>query len=207
MAGASANDRSAPNSTNSRPYLKTVEIAARHEIEPFRQGNLDGLCGLYSAINGLRLALHPHRPLNRTGAKRLFRSGVEYLDRKQWLGDAIQNGMSKGRWHRLIRHLIKQISKNDLVAQAEMPSFAKRPSIDDVFSWIADSLAIGAPVLACFADYLDHYSVVVAIDDRKLRLFDSSGFKHVLRASCGIGTGRHQITPGALIRIAVRQAG
>ena len=206
MAGLSASKRSSPTTPKSRPHLKTVEIAVRHEIEPYRQGNLDGLCGLYSVINALRLAAHPYRPLNRTDAKRIFRSGVEYLDRKQWLGDAIQHGMSKGRWRRMIRYLVKQISNEDLAAHAETPSLPKPVSIDDVFDWIADSIEIGAPVLACFADYLDHYSVVVAIDDRKLRLFDSSGFKYVLRSSCGIGTGRHQILPGALIRIAVKKA-
>jgi hypothetical protein len=164
------------------------------------------LCGLYAAINGIKLALYPHQPLNRPAAKRLFHLGIEYLDRQKVLCDVMHDGMLKGRWHRLIRYLLKQIANDKLAAQAQKPSFPKPVSIDGVFDWIADSLAIGAPVLASFADYLDHYSVIVAIDDSRLHLFDSSGFKHVLRSSCGIGTGRHQILPGALIRIAVKHA-
>ena len=206
MAGVSRSSRSARNTPKPHPHRKTVEIAARHAIQPHRQGNFDSLCGLYAAINGIRLALYPHQPLNRPAAKRLFHSGVEYLDQKQVLCDVMHVGMLKGRWHRLIRYLLKQTANDKLAAQAQKPSFPKPVSIDGVFDWIADSLAIGAPVLASFADYLDHYSVIVAIDDSRLHLFDSSGFKHVLRSSCGIGTGRHQILPGALIRIAVKHA-
>ena len=205
MAGVSRSNRSAPTTFKTRSHRQTVEIAARHAIKPHRQGNFDSLCGLYAAINGIRLAIYPHKRLNRSAAKRLFNLGIEYLDRKQVLCAVMHDGMLKGRWHRLIRYLLKQIANDKLAAQAEKPSFATPVSIDAVFDWIADSLAIGAPVLASFADYLDHYSVIVAIDDNRIYLFDSSGFKHVLRASCGIGSGRHQILPEALIRIAVRR--
>jgi hypothetical protein len=33
-------------------------MPARFEIAPYRQGQLDGLCGLYAVINALRLATH-----------------------------------------------------------------------------------------------------------------------------------------------------
>lgn len=205
MTRVNASNRFTPSCPKSNLNQSKIEIAARQEIEPFTQGSLDGLCGIYSAINGLRLALHPHQPLSRQAARQLYHRGVDYLDQRRWLGDAIQHGMPKGRWHRLIRHLIKQVPIFDLAAQAETASFTKPVSIDEVFAWIADSLANSAPVLACFADHLDHYTVVVAIDGHKLHFFDSSGLQHVLRSSCGIGTGRHQIQPSALIRIAVKR--
>jgi hypothetical protein len=50
-------------------------------IEPLGQGELDGLCGLYSAINALRLCAASHgRPLDWDQCERLFREGVDYLD-------------------------------------------------------------------------------------------------------------------------------
>ena len=33
-------------------------MARRSGIAPYRQGQLDGLCGLYAIINGIRLATH-----------------------------------------------------------------------------------------------------------------------------------------------------
>ena len=35
-------------------------MARRLEIAPYRQGQLDGLCGLYALINAIRLATHHH---------------------------------------------------------------------------------------------------------------------------------------------------
>jgi hypothetical protein len=33
-------------------------MARRSDIAPYRQGQLDGLCGLYAIINAIRLATH-----------------------------------------------------------------------------------------------------------------------------------------------------
>ena len=35
-------------------------MGRRSEIAPYRQGQLDGLCGLYALINAIRLATHHH---------------------------------------------------------------------------------------------------------------------------------------------------
>src|SRR4051812_31992671 len=35
-------------------------MARRLDIAPYRQGQLDGLCGLYALINAIRLATHFH---------------------------------------------------------------------------------------------------------------------------------------------------
>ncbi len=206
MTRVNASNRFTPSCPKSNLNHSKIEIAARHQIEPFTQGSLDSLCGLYSAINGLRLALHPHQPISRQAARQMYHQGIEYLDQRRWLGDTIQHGMPKGRWHRLIRHLIKQVPIFDLAAQAETPSFTKPVSIEDVFAWIEDSLAMGMPVLANFGGSLKHYSVVVGNEPTKLHLFDSLGLQHVLRSSCGINSGRHQLQPSALIRIAVKRA-
>jgi hypothetical protein len=33
-------------------------MARRFELAPYRQGDLDGLCGIYALINAIRLATH-----------------------------------------------------------------------------------------------------------------------------------------------------
>lgn len=76
MTGVNRNRRSPQNALEPDP-TRIVELSARHHIEPYRQGNLDGLCGVYTAINGLRLALHPHGPLTKADAKRLNGRGCQ----------------------------------------------------------------------------------------------------------------------------------
>lgn len=55
---------------------------------PFRQGDLDGLCGLYSAVNAICLVPAPQRPLSRNQARVLFRSGITHLNNRGLLRPA-----------------------------------------------------------------------------------------------------------------------
>lgn len=45
--------------------------------EPWQQGNLDALCGLYAIINALRLLHAPTGGLSRQVCKTLYRDGLE----------------------------------------------------------------------------------------------------------------------------------
>ncbi len=40
--------------------------------KPFEQGDLDGLCGVYTVVNAVRLAAHPHRRLPAAECRGLF---------------------------------------------------------------------------------------------------------------------------------------
>ena len=48
-------------------------------VKPYKQGQLDTLCGLYSAINAIRLAAHPQTDLTRHLAQIMMVEGLEYL--------------------------------------------------------------------------------------------------------------------------------
>lgn len=203
MVGASRASSSplAPSpSTN-----QIIELAARHDIELYSQGNLDCLCGVYAAINALRLGLHDHDPLTKAEAKRLLERGTAYLDRKQALAEALVNGMETRRWHALVRHLAKQAATDSMLIELERPEFHPKPTIADIFGWIDTSLAEGKPVLVQLSNGLDHFSVVAGATSASLQLFDSDGHRFVRRASCGIKTGFHHIPPKALMRLSVRR--
>jgi hypothetical protein len=181
------------------------EIRARHEIEPFQQGGLDGLCGLYSAINVLRLALHDSEPLNKAAAKYLLALGAAYLDRKHTLSSALADGMQVRRWHGLVRYLAKHVATQATTIEIERPIMEGKPTITDVFDGIVASLAQNKPVLINLAGALNHFSIVAASTPTTLQLFDSSGHRYLRRASCGIRTGYHHIPPKALLRLAVQR--
>jgi hypothetical protein len=181
------------------------EIRARHEIEPFQQGGLDGLCGLYSAINVLRLALHDSEPLNKAAAKYLLALGANFLDRKHALSSSFADGMQVRRWHGLVRYLAKHAATDAFTIEIERPAFEGKPAITGVFDWIDASLAKNKPVLIHLDGALNHFSVVAASTPTTLQLFDSSGHRFVRRANCGIRTCYHQIPPKALLRLSVQR--
>lgn len=52
---------------------------------PYRQSDLDSLCGLYATVNALRVALAPTRALKRREAQELFVAGLAYLNRASTL--------------------------------------------------------------------------------------------------------------------------
>lgn len=182
-----------------------IEIAARHLIEPYNQGDLNGLCGLYSAINGFRLARYDHDPMTKAECKLLLGRGAAYLHRNRTLAPALSNGMETWLWHALIRNLAKHAATDEIAFKIERPVFSGEPRIADVFAWIDASLSQGKPVLICLENALQHFSVVAASTPTSLLLFDSSGHHFVRRSSCGMHAGRHQIPLKALLRLAVRR--
>ena len=126
----------------------TIGIVARHRLEPYRQGALDGLCGLYGIINALRLAVPDNAPLSKAQSKELFAAGVVYLDSKREFREAAVGGMTTRPRFELARHLAKLVSTSHCPVVVERPDHSASSSIEDVFGWIDDSLLIGMPVMA-----------------------------------------------------------
>ena len=186
-------------------HLPIIEITARHNIQPLHQGKLDGLCGLYAAINALRLVLHDHHALTNAGTKRLFEQGAFYLERKGALREALAHGMETRRWHGLVRHMVKRASPDTFSIELERAAFGRKPAIGDIFDWIDASLSRNSPALIQLDKGLNHFSVVAASTQSSLHLFDSCGHRFVKRTSCGIQTGFHHIPPNALLRMTARQ--
>lgn len=204
MIQATGKTRITRQSPQPPPPQPIIAITARNTIEPHRQGNLDGLCGIYSTINGLRLALYDHIPLTKAAAKRLFEMGADFLDERDGAGEAMWAGMETRRWHALVRKLAKYVSTDSVVVDVERAEFTSKPTIEQVFEWIDASLAQGKPVLVHLDGTLKHFSVIAGSTPTRLELFDSAGHKFVMRTSCGVRTGFHIIRPKSLLRLAVR---
>jgi hypothetical protein len=185
----------------------TIDIAARHRIEPLLQGSLDGLCGLYGAINALRLALADQSPLTKSDCRKLFADGVEFLHGKKGLSNAAVEGMGTHRRFALARHLARQISSPRRRVQIERVDHRALRTIEGVLDWIEVSLTQGMPVLLTLTGGLEHYTVVAGATSKTLRLFDSSGHRFIRKSSCSIRSGFYQIPPNGLLRVAVNRSG
>ena len=205
MAGVIGTGRFTP-AQPSASLKYPVEIAARHAIEPYRQGELDQLCGLLSAVNAIRLAVHSRAPLSKAGSRDLFECGVEFLRRKDGAAEALVSGMGTRRWHGIVRRLARQASSATLTVELEQPAFDAKPTIDEIFTWIEASIEAGKPVLIHLAGGLDHFSIVAGVTPTRLQLFDSCGHRFIKRKSCEPGS-YYRIPTKALLRIAVSRRG
>jgi len=207
MAGVIGTGRvTPPTALASLPSLP-IEIAARHEIEPYRQCELDQLCGLLSAVNAIRLAVHSLAPLSKAGSRNLFECGVEYLQRKDGAAEALTSGMGTRCWHGIVRRLAREASNSTIAAEVEKPSFGPSPAIDELLAWVEASIATAKPVLIHLAGGLDHFTVVAGVTPTRLQLFDSCGHRFINRKSCLGPKSFYRIPPKALLRVAVSRRG
>lgn len=155
---------------------------------PFAQGDLDNLCGLYAAVNAICLVSAPFKPVSRYHARKLMRAGVDYLERRKWLSDAILDGMSLSRQRAVTRHLAKTATDLLELAFISAPLLTGKHAVktDDVLHATARSIAGGSAVIVCLEHTYWHYTVISGVSDSRVHLFDSNGLRWIERRSFGI---------------------
>ena len=163
---------------------------------PWQQGNLDGLCGVYAAINAIGVVVAPLRPLRRCDARYLMKSGIRYLHRREALKKAAVEGMGVERQHKITRHLTSKGSARAGV-QIEARTFTDEDAgnrRDLLFQAIEDSLERGAAVIVSLENKHDHYTVIVGYTATRFYLSDSDGLRWLSKACFGPCEGRVHYT-------------
>jgi hypothetical protein len=183
---------------------RTLPGAAK--LEPYQQGELDFLCGLYTAINGLRLALATVSPLDRGQCLRLFRRGMAYLNERSRLPSCRRSGLTVGLWHQLVGELASRASIMAAVTVHPCSPFYRRRSVtlDHVFAFTEAMLDQGSPVLLRLEATQRHFSVIAGYTPTRLRLFDSSSQHWLNRKSCSTARDAetlYRIPAGSLIAL------
>lgn len=171
---------------SSAPLVSGQRIQQRHDIEPYAQGDLDELCGLYAIVNGIRLANHPKSPLSRTDSMRVFHRGWRFLDRRGY-ADAVREGVSSDLWIKLADHVARYAAKHGIarihlgrIAQHEEPEGLPR-----TIAVIEETVVGGTPVAVELRKSLNHFTVVSAVTDERWILFDSYGYRWIEKRSLG----------------------
>ena len=157
------------------------------QVKPLQQGDLDGLCGLYAAINALRLVLAPVRQVKRPEALLWFRTGLEFLGKTGNLEDTIAHGMGPQLWLDLIKKLAAVANgKNSFYISVSQPlEHAKPANRAQMYEAIEEAVLQGRAVLISLSGVHDHYTVVSGFSPFSLRLFDSGHLQRIGRADCG----------------------
>ena len=193
-------------------YYQRVELAASRKIEPFQQGEFDYLCGLYAAINAIRLARSEIAPLNYLQTCQLFNSGMAFLSDRGKLQLSLTWGMELDCRYDLAAHLAATASDKYVSLSVERADGVGWSSIDSAFGWIECSLADQKPVMVYIdgrlgPSTLDHYSVISGISAKTITLFDSIDLRFLRRSNCGLSEGRYLLPADGLLRIVATPPG
>jgi hypothetical protein len=154
---------------------------------PLVQGELDGLCGLYSIINSLIWALyslqisghrprHRSRPLDEREIETLFLLLITKLNRKHGISPVVA-GIHALELARLLRHSAGWLSaKRDLRLTFMRPFYRRRrATIGQVCQVLSNHLAGAGTAAIIGLEWPErHWTVVSGVTPTRLYLLDSS---------------------------------
>lgn len=159
---------------------------AFHKPQPLKQGNLDGLCGVYAIINAIRLALgEAERLFRRPDWEELFYSLLCSLDDDQRTLGAVASGIGTKPFAKLIRAAVDHMRDEHEIAVTIARLFppGSKPKSREAIRAIKHATANGTPVIACFSGKLNHWSVVNKVGASNMSLFDSSTHRRIRLAN------------------------
>ncbi len=146
----------------------------------FKQGDLDGLCGVYSLINACC-----YFGCTEDECEELFTKSIKYLNENNKLETALLKGLSF-LW---IRKLVKNVFSKFL-SDGTIIFERKSPSLNEYWNTISKFLDEnkGGCVFVRFEDSKDdHFSIITKASDSKLTLHDSSNFLPFKIEECTVG--------------------
>ena len=182
-------------------------LPAAAALTPFQQGHVSNLCGLYSILNALQLALWPEYRLTRGRVAKLVQHALDVSPKP--IDYLMRHGIEDEDWIAWVTELTEYASH--LSGRSIQPSFllrGKRGANSQAgLRAIQRAIREGRPVLVTIWGAYDHATVIVGYTHDRLLLFDSSGFKSIMLRSVGLqhsrSVRRHRIgrqSAAALIR-------
>ncbi|NPD16710.1 hypothetical protein HOY34_16070 [Xinfangfangia sp. D13-10-4-6] len=164
------------------------------------QGNLDGLCGVYSVVN-TTLQLSPKR-LSDKQTRGLFHCLCTQLEAEGRLVDALVEGMTVRVLARLLDAASGFLNNETGVRICRKLAYRSAPSGLSEFWSVLQSHVQGhgtGSVLLGLGGKYDHWTSVERITQSRISLLDSDGLQHLLRKHCTIadehGSRHHVLWP------------
>lgn len=175
--------------------------------DPYRQGQLDGLCGLYSAVNALALLTARGKPLSRKRCQQLFACGLRFVEAHDALGDAVRHGVKPQLWFDTIRAMAADAERRQPVTINVRRPFVRHPEVGwtQLRQAIETAVDGDAVALVQLLSALNHYSVISAHTAQRFVLHDSTGLRWLDKATCGtsVMSCRHRIVATSLVTLRV----
>ena len=163
-------------------------ITRGYLLLPYLQGGLDELCGLYAVINAIRFALADRiREFSTEDWQSLFSKLVVELEEDTGVAKAMVLGIEPALMRRLLNvALLHMRREHDIELCLQRPfKTNERPSVQQLVARLKHlSRAPQTALLFALRGYLDHWTVIRAVEKASLGLFDSSGFRRVSLSNC-----------------------
>lgn len=169
---------------------------------PYRQGDLDGLCGLYAIINAFAAVMAPTAPLSRSEAHLLFGAGIVWLDGRKKLRAVAIGGMEDELVFALAQHMAESLQKwlgRTVDVSRPRPGTWQRKALLAIIDAALDE---GHVVIAGLGHTHEHVSVIVCGTPSRYMLNDSDGLRWIARRSIGTHYSkrrRHRLGPRDII--------
>ena len=166
--------------------------------KPYRQGDLDGLCGLYSTVNAFR-ALCPE--LDDEAVSVLFATLIGHLP-KVGADPAlvVTGGVGRGELQRLIiKARTYMLEELDIALKVtRLPKGLRRDGdLDMVWGTLAKRLSPTCVAILGLGGRHSHWTVATGATRQQIRLYDSSRMGVLKRRRCTVGRAskRTSISP------------
>ena len=161
---------------------------------PFQQGGLDSLCGLYSIVNAERV-------INRSSdgeTQKLFDELIHFLSRRGLLSKLLIGGIL----HTQMISILDKVVGRQRISRVEIP-WRGVPNPDLTSFWVSmQSFLDGTPgraIILGMEGYHEHWTVIEAITNRTILLYDSARIKRLARSRCTTfyttNTRKHLLLP------------
>jgi len=168
-------------------------------LKPYRQGRLDGLCGVYTLINALRL-LCPR--LDEDACERVFCALIKARARQATSPLAvISGGLSRRELLRLIGSWQRYAAEEFGITLTVNRLKVSELSLRGIWRGLCRALD-GKRVAIIGLDGTErHWTVAYAATERTLRVTDSSGLRAIFRSQCTVGRTslRYRLRPSEVL--------
>lgn len=180
-------------------------------LEPFLQGELDGLCGPYAIINGIRLALGPEQQMPDAAWLDMFGGMLKEVSKRYRRSDLCAVGLETQHLMTALRWALKTMEREQGIQVKYHRPFvnAGRPRVPAVLDGLRRCQQLpNTSIILGIGGPLDHWTVIRNVGDHFIRFFDSSGCYGIRIDRCRMGyerplgtTTEHVIYVGGLIAI------
>lgn len=141
-------------------------------MKPFKQGNLDRFCSVYSVLNSMQL-LGINLPYYK--AQEMYDYIIDQLNMYDSFFDTAENGADYKRLEQIMsyaKEYVKTVFKTEL--SYHRPFYNKKLFFDEILNYMQTQRNAGKSVIIRVrSNEFDHYSVFYGVNEKRMKLFDS----------------------------------
>jgi hypothetical protein len=157
------------------------------QLQPLQQGNLDGLCGIYSIINAIRYLC---KEFKHEESFALFHFLIGKAAKHGNLNDIITQGLTPKEFKRLLKSALKWLKREyniKIKQQRCRHKKSNRFTLKTAWQDFSSHLSKKTVILIGFTGKHNHYSVITGITAKTLVTFDSSKMQLIRKSQCSTG--------------------